>query len=62
MYNNELIRLIGLADPEIHADFIKSFDFNKKEAEDFYEKQFGIERKVVDEGEFRVESTYYHVT
>lgn len=62
MYNNELIRLVGLADPEMHSDLAKSFDFYKQEAEahpDFYEKQFGIEREVVDEREFRVESTYY---
>ena len=62
MYNNELIRLVGLADPDVHAKFAKSFDFYKKESEDhpdFYEKQLGIERKVVEEGGFIVESTYY---
>ena len=53
MYNNELIRLVGLVDPETHSDLVKSFDFYKKESEDnkdFYEKQFGIERKVVNKG------------
>ena len=42
MYNNELIRLVGLVDPETHSDLVKSFDFYKKELEDnkdFYEKQ-----------------------
>ena len=59
MYNHEIIRLIGLADPETHLALTKSFDFYKKEAEDhpeFYEKQFGITREVT---EFTIESTYY---
>ncbi len=48
MYNNELIRLVGLVDPETHSDFYKKeLEHNK----DFYEKQFGIERKVVNKGE-----------
>ena len=62
MYNNELIRLVGMADPDTHADFAKSFDFYKKEAEaypDFYEEQFNIERKTEKKGWDLYESTYY---